>query len=182
MLARFDPLSKRPLGIKKWNCPSVLLPLLPLPLLPHSFLSWQVPSFVASLLFLCRLSSCGRCSNVYSTHECLYFRMNHLPLLRINSMLSFPFFQLAFFCALEPHSRPTISCVSVALLFYELFVVRRRHFGGFNNEIPSILWPELVFWPVGFEHLLFACKLGSSSLPAHLFSCSAVWLCVNYDK
>lgn len=154
----------------------------PPPPLPHSFLTWQVPSFVASLLFLCRLSSCDRCSDVYSTHECLYFRMNHLPLLRINSMLSFPFFQLAFllafFCALEPHSRPTISCVSVALLFYELFVVLRRHFSGFNNEIPSILWPELVFG----QHLLLTCKLGSSSLPAHLFSCSAVWLCVNYDK
>lgn len=54
-------------------------------------------------------------------------------------------FLLAFFCALEPHSKPTISCVSVALLFYEPFVGRRRHFSGFNNEIPSILWPELVF-------------------------------------
>lgn len=114
MVARFDPLSKRPLGIKKWNCPSVLLPPAS-SLLPHSFLTWQVPSFVASLLFLC-------CSNVYSTHECLYFRMNHLPLLRINSMLSFPFSfpSCFFFCALEPQSRPTISCVAVALLFYEL--------------------------------------------------------------
>lgn len=71
--------------------------------LSHSFLSWQVPSFVLSLLFLCCLSSCGHCSDIYSTHECLYFRMNHLLLLRINSMLSFPFFgSLSFLLSFAP--------------------------------------------------------------------------------